>query len=157
MYNQGRSAKGKMKMLKIRNVIFWALIAIFVVLVAAILGLGRLWGPKLPPSAMIYLGIVFLALAAALVVLTAKLKEPGIRKLFFILTGASAVGIPVCAILHNLVYGLCVKFGWVFWGEGGDEPVFFILALFVFPALFILGALGSIVLLISGKPEKKAP
>jgi hypothetical protein len=143
------------KTLKIRNIIFWVLIAIFAILVALALGLGRFWGLKRPFSAMIYLAIIFLALAAMLVVLTAKLKESRIRKIFFILTGASAVGIPICVILHNLVYALCVKFGWVFWGKGGDEPVFFILAIFVLPALFVLGALGSIVLLISARLRKK--
>jgi hypothetical protein len=104
---------------------------------------------------MIYLAITFLALAAVLVALTIKLKEPGIRKLFFILTGASAVAIPICAILHNLVYALCVKFCWVFLEEGGDEAVFFILTIFIFPALFVIGVLGSVVLLISVKLRKK--
>jgi hypothetical protein len=145
----------KVKALQIRNTIFWALIAIFAVLVALVLGLSRFWGPKLPYSTMIYLAIIFFALAAALVVLTVKLKEPGIRKLFFILTGASAVSLPICAVLHNLVYALCVKFGWVFWGKGGDEAVFFILAIFVCPALFVLGAIGSIVLLISARFGRK--
>jgi hypothetical protein len=146
----------KIKALQIRNAIFWALIAIFAVLVSIIFtGLGRLWGPKLPSTAMIYLAITFLALAAVLVALTIKLKEPGIRKLFFILTGASAVAIPICAILHNLVYALCVKFGWVFLEKGGDEAVFFILTIFIFPALFVIGVLGSVVLLISVKLRKK--
>jgi predicted neutral ceramidase superfamily lipid hydrolase len=145
----------KAKALQIRNAIFWAMIVIFVLLVAVVLSFGRLVGLKLPPSTMIYLAVAFFILAAALVVLTAKLKESGVRKFFFILTGASAIGIPICAVLHNLVYALCIKFGWVFWGEGGDEAVFFILAIFVFPALFVIGSLGSIVLLISARLRKK--
>ena len=141
----------KMKALQIRNAVFWAMIAIFVILVAVIFtGMGRLWGPKLPSFVvMIFLAITFLILAAALVVLTVKLKEPLIRKIFFILTGAAAAGIPICAILHNLVYGL------FFYGKDGDEAVFFILAVLVCPALFILGTLGSIVLLISARLRKK--
>jgi hypothetical protein len=142
----------KAKILQIRNAIFWALVAIFAALVAAISGWGRLWGLKL----LIYLAVAFVALAVALVVLTIKLKESGVRKFFFILTGASAVGIPICAVLHNLVFALCVKFGWVFWGEGGDEAVFFILAIFVFPALFVIGTLGSIVLLVTTRLRKKS-
>jgi hypothetical protein len=142
----------KAKAVQIRNAIFWSLVAIFAVLVAAISGLGRFGGLKL----LIYLAVALFALAVALVVLTVKLKESGVRKFFFILTGASAVGIPVCAILHNLVYALCIKFGWVFWGEGGDEAVFFILAIFVFPALFVIGSLGSIVTLIFAKLKKNA-
>ncbi len=139
----------KAKTLQIRNAAFGALLVIFVMLVADVLGLGGRWGPKLPFSVMIYLAITFFALAAVLVALTVKLKEPGIRKLFFILTGVSAVGIPTCVILHNLVYALFFR------GKGGDEAVFFILAIFVLPALFVIGALGSIVLLISTRLRKK--
>lgn len=56
------------------------------------------------------------------------------------MTGASALGIPVFAILHNLVYGVLIKlFGDNFWGEGGDEPVFFLLATIVSPVVFLVG------------------
>jgi hypothetical protein len=140
----------KAEAVQIRNAIFWAMVAIFAVLVAAISGLGRCGGLKL----LIYLAVAFFVLAVALVVLTAKLKESGVRKFFFILTGASAIGIPVCAILHNLVFALCIKYNCIYW-SGSDEPVFFILALLVCPALFILGTLGSIVLLISASFRKK--
>ena len=143
------------KALQIRNAIFWVLIAIFAALVAGMANRWRFLGHKLPFSIFAFLGIAFGVLAVALVVLTAKLKEPGIRKLFLILTGASAVGIPICAVLHNLVYALCVKFGWVFWGKGGDEAVFFILAVLVCPALFVIGMLGSLVLLIFARLRKK--
>ncbi len=138
----------KEKTIIIRNTIFWATAAIFAAMVFAM-------GPRGWGRVLICLTVVFFLLGAVLVVLTAKLKESGVRKFFFILTGASAIGIPVCAVLHNLVYGLCVKFGWVFWGEGGDEPFFFILALFVCPALFVIGSLGSIVLLVTARLKKK--
>jgi hypothetical protein len=144
----------KAKALQIRNAIFWAMIVIFVLLAAVVLSFGRLGGLKLPPSTMIYLAVAFLILAAALVVLTITLKESGVRKFFFILTGASAIGIPVCAILHNLVFALCIKYNCIYW-KGSDEPVFFILALLVCPGLFILGTLGSIVLLISARLKKR--
>ena len=64
-------------------------------------------------------------------ILTARLEEAGVRKLFFILTGASAPAIPLTAILHNFIF----------------EGFFFVLALFVFPALFVIGWLGSVVLM----------
>jgi hypothetical protein len=141
----------KTKALQTRNAIFWALVVFFAALVA---GLGmanrwRFWGHKLPLWGLAIIGIAFCGLAAVLVVLTVKLKEPLIRKIFFLLTGASAVSIPICVILHNLVYGL------FFHGKDGDEAVFFILAVLVCPALFIIGVLGSIVLLISAKLRKK--
>jgi hypothetical protein len=136
----------KLKALQVRNAVFFALVAIFAALVAAI----RRRGP---------FGLAVIVLAAAfvvLVIITAKLKEPRIRKLFFIITGASAALIPICAILHNLVYGLCMMWlGKDFWGAGGDEAVFFILAIIVCPALFVLGAIGSIVFLVSAMLRKK--
>ncbi|MGA2916083.1 MAG: hypothetical protein ABSE89_08680 [Sedimentisphaerales bacterium] len=138
------------KALQIRNAVFWVLVVFFAALVAGI-GMAnrwRFWGHKRPLLAVI--AVVFCALAVALVVLTLKLKEPLIRKIFFILTGASAVGIPICGILHNLVYGL------FYHGKAGeDEVVFFILAVLVCPALFVIGMLGSIVLLIYGSLRKK--
>jgi hypothetical protein len=139
----------KTKALQTRNIIFWALVVIFAALVAS-MGMAnrlRFWEYKRLLLAVI--AVVFFALAIALLVLTVKLKEPLIRKIFFILTGASAVGIPICVILHNLVYGL------FFHGKDGDEAVFFILAVLVCPALFIIGVLGSIVLLMSARLRKK--
>lgn len=138
----------KVKTIQIRNAVFWAMIVVFVILLNLIFNFGRFCRFRLPGSAMLYLAVALLVLAAATVVMTLKIKESRIRKFFFILTGASALGIPVFGILHNLVYFLCIKFGWVYWEEGGDEPVFFILALFVCPALFLVGAFGSIVILI---------
>jgi hypothetical protein len=146
----------KVEALQVRNTIFWALVAIFAVLVTAIVtGRGGRLGFVMPISAMIVLAAAFVVLAVALVIITAKLNESRIRKSFFIVTGASAALIPIFAILHNLVYVLCVKFGWGFGGKGGDEAVFFILAILVCPALFVLGAMGSIVLLVSAMLRKK--
>jgi hypothetical protein len=139
----------KTKALQTRNIIFWVLVVFFAALVA---GMGmanrlRFWEYKRLLLAVI--AVVFFALAIALLVLTVKLKEPFIQRIFFLLTGASAVGIPICVILHNLVYGL------FFHGKDGDEAVFFILAVLVCPALFVIGMLGSIVLLLSARLREK--
>jgi hypothetical protein len=137
------------KALRIRNVIFWTLVVIFAALVAGMANRWMFLGHRRPLGLAI-IGITFCGLAAVLVVLTVKLKEPLIRKIFFILTGASAVGIPICVILHNLVYGL------FYHGKAGeDEAVFFILAIIVCPALFVIGMLGSIATLIYAKMKKK--
>jgi len=137
------------KALRTRNAIFWALVVIFAALVGGIANRWRFWGHRLPLWGLAIIAVIFCGLAAALLVLTLKLKERGIRKVFFILTGASAAGIPICAILHNLVYGL------FYYGKDGDEAVFFILAVMVCPALFVLGMLGSIVLLVSARLKKR--
>lgn len=145
----------KDRSLQIRNAIFYVLAPIFVILGMAI---GRLI--RLPFFAIAVLAIVFGLLGLVLVVLTARLKEARIQKILLILAGASAAGIPICAILHNLVYGLFIAwFGKGFWdghAPGGDEPVFFILALFVCPALFLIGTVGGIVLLIKQRFAKHA-
>jgi hypothetical protein len=137
------------KALRTRNTIFWALVVIFAALVGGIANRWRFWGHRLPLWGLAIIAVIFCGLAAALLVLTLKLKERGIRKAFFLLTGASAAGIPICAILHNLVYGL------FYYGKDGDEAVFFILAVMVCPALFVLGILGSIVLLVSARLKKR--
>lgn len=138
------------KALRIRNVIFWALVVIFAALVASPSMANRLRFWEYKRLLLAVIAVVFFALAIALLVLTVKLKEPLIQRIFFLLTGASAVCIPIFAILHNLVYGL------FYHGKAGDdEAVFFILAVMVCPALFVLGALGSIVLLISARLRKK--
>jgi hypothetical protein len=134
-----------MKMAKVRNIIFAAIVVTFALLVIGILGRNWQCG-KLPFSVVAGLGILFCILAAVMLVLTVKIKEPKIQKIFFILTSGSAAGIPICAILHNVVYGL------FFHGKGGgDEAVFFILAIIVLPALFLLGTIGSIATLIYAK------
>lgn len=139
------------KIYKIRNIMFVMLIAIFIVLAFIVFtGFGRHWGPKLPPDTILYLGGVFLITAAIELILTVAVKEIRLRKLAFIVTGASALAIPVCAILHNVIYGLFSH------GKGGDEAVFFILALFVFPFFFIVGVLSSIILLVSSWRKTKS-
>jgi len=65
---------------------------------------------------------------------------------FFLLTGASAAGFFVSFLLHNAIYALFIYFfGEGFW-SGGDEPFFFIMAVFVCPLGFLVGAIGSIVI-----------
>jgi hypothetical protein len=145
-----KEKKMETKVLQTRNVIFWALVVFFAALVGSIAKPGMFWGHRMPLWGLAVIGISFCALAVALVILTLKLKEPLIQRIFFLLTGASAVGIPICAILHNLVYGL------FFHGKNGDEAVFFILAVIVCPALFVIGMLGSLVLLIFARLKKES-
>ncbi len=58
--------------------------------------------------------------------------------LLWLTAGAFLVGVA----LHNGIYGLgIVAFGEGFW-VAGDEPVFFMIAIFVVPAGFIVGAIG---------------
>jgi hypothetical protein len=122
--------------------IFWALAGVFVVVLGTIF-------TGMPLGAYLFFAVmaVFFGLGVTLLVLTARAKLKKMPKAFLLLTGASAVGLPVFAVLHNLVYALFIYFfGEGFWGGIGDEPVFFILAVIVSPIAFLVGAIGSIVL-----------
>jgi len=133
----------------IRNAVFLASVCIFIILVLTFM-LGQDSG--IPFSVIAVLGILFGLLGVVLTVLSVRLHETRTQKIFFILTGVSAAGIPICAILHNLVYALfIILFGRGFWGHRGDEPVFFILAVIIFPLLFLIGAVASGILLIKAR------
>lgn len=94
------------------------------------------------------LGLLFMILGVALIILTVKRKIKGKLKWFLIITGASSAAILPSAVLHNLVYALFIYwFGEGFWAKGGDEPFFFILAVIVAPIAFLVGAVGSMILL----------
>jgi hypothetical protein len=123
---------------------FWALLAVFLLIVcyfviSAFSELLRgLW--FLSPFALFFL------LGIALIVFSVRGSASGGLKRFFILTGASATGILVGIVLHNLVYGLFEHFaGPDFW-NGGDEFFFFIMAVIVCPLGFLVGVVGTIVL-----------
>lgn len=133
--------------------LFWTLIAVFVVVMA-----GLLFTPPFIPAFIgpVFLwfinifGSIFLLLGVALIVLTVRERVEGKLKAFFLLTGASATGFFVSFLLHNAVYALFIHFfGEGFW-NGGDEPFFFIMAVFVCPLGFLVGAIGSIVLCLRG-------
>ena len=131
-------------------VIFWILFAVFIIaaLTMFVPAIGRL-----PSGFNVFAAWpVLAALGVTLIVLTVKTKVAGILKKFLLLTGASVVGLPVFAVLHNVVYGLfAIWFGGDFWGAGGDEPVFFILAIIVCPIAFLVGVVGTIVLAFKNK------
>jgi hypothetical protein len=148
---------------KIRDATFFLMVAIFSVLVA----LFSLGGHRNAPAFQ-WAGLTWRVLAPALaigfalsglvqVVLTLRLQEARLQKTFFLLAGAAALAIPICAILHNVVYGLFIWwFGEGFWaGHGTDEPVFFLLAVVVCPALFVVGSVGSMVVLIKARMSKQ--
>ena len=89
------------------QVTFWALVGVYIIVVCVyaipvakelLMGAAFLLGS----------GIILLLLGIALIYLTSKQKPTRLLKRFLLLTGASAVGIPVGAVLHNLVYGVFI-------------------------------------------------
>ena len=124
--------------------IFWSLVAIFILVVGIIfVPMLNQQSARVAPFGLIFLGAVFFLLGVALIVLTLKTKVAGTLKKFLLLSGAAPVGLPVFAVLHNLVSGLFDT----------EEPVFFILATLVCPLAFLVGAVGTIVLAIKNKSQ----
>ncbi len=141
--------------------IFWALIAVFIVLAISIFTPPAAFAPTFRGSLFLWVfsisGAVFFLLGVALIFLTVKEKMGGMSKKFLILTGASAIGLPVFVLLHNAIYGLFILwFGADFWDRTGlgDEPVFFIMAIVICPLGFLVGIVGSVVLAIRNKKAK---
>jgi hypothetical protein len=139
---------------QVRNISFFVLVSIFALFVA-LFGLGgRLsWFPF---PLLVVLAIAFVLLGLVVVMLTVRLNEAKMKKAFFLLTGASAAAMPLCALLHNVVYALFILwFGEGFWERhGADEPVFFILAVVVCPALFLVGTVGGLVFLARASQDR---
>ncbi len=137
--------------------IFWVMVAVFIIIICTMFVLVPLAG-NLPLGFIAFPAfVIFVGLGVTLLVLTVKTKVAGLLKKFLLLTGASTVGLPVFAVLHNLVFALFIKlFGEGFWDKVGlgDEPVFFIIATIVCPIGFLVGAVGSVVLAIKNKPPK---
>ena len=134
------------------KIIFWLLVAFFIVLIVVI------FSPMEYISVSILFmaipGIIFLLLGIALIVLTAKSVHGGLLKKFLLITGAAPIGAVVSVILHNVFYGIFIHFfGADFWDRIGtsDEPVFFILAIIVCPIAFLVGVIGSIILFKKGR------
>jgi len=88
---------------------------------------------------------VFFLLSALVLAVTLKSEVSGNLRTFLLITGISGVGIPVSVVLHNIIYAIFIYlFGKGIWdGIGGDEPVFFILGLIVFPLCYVIGAAGT--------------
>ena len=126
--------------------VFWALVVVFVIVISMIV-IPRPMMPVWFSQAIYFSAItVFVLLGVALLFLTVKTKVGGILKKFLLLTGASAVGLPVFIFLHNAVSGLFKI----------EEPVFFIMATVVCPLGFLVGAVGTIVLAIKSKQVKQS-
>ncbi len=137
----------KIDKLEIAIVATFCSLAVTFILLAAMITL-KFFGQHL-----LFLAFVFFLLGLLLLVLTIKAKIDRMLKIFLLLTSGSSVAFFVSVILHNLVYGffICI-YGPDFWGvTGGDEPIFFIIAVFVCPVIFMVGLIGTAAVFIRRK------
>ncbi len=110
-----------------------------------------MWLLALAP--LVVVGVLLLVVGIVLIITTIKNKVTGKLKIFQLLAGASALGIPVFAVLHNVAYMLGIMwFGESAWGNG-DEPVFFFLALISVLGLLV-GGIGTIIIRIKQRRAK---
>ena len=65
-------------------------------------------------------------------------------RFFLLLTAGSVVLFVVSVLLHNLLYALL----------GFEEPFFFLIAVVVCPVVFLVGVIGSIILLIKSRVNR---
>jgi len=130
--------------------LFWALIAVFVLIVCFFL--IEPFGDLIEGSELFLSPfIIFFLLGVALLVFTLREKAEGLLKAFFLLTAASAAGVFIFVLLHNGFYALATVADQIpVLGTGLEflHAAFFIVALIVCPLGFLTGAVGSIVLRI---------
>ncbi len=96
-------------------------------------------------------GIVLCYLATTVLFIALIRNWRELRK-FLILLGASFVGFFISVFLHNILYALI--FVRMLNKPDLDEPFFFIIAIFVCPIGFLVGAVGSVVLFIKRRRAK---
>lgn len=82
-------------------------------------------------SSATLLGII----GAALLILAAGTQVISLLKSLFIITGAAAVGWPVSLLLHRLLYSFFPT-----------EPVTYVLFFFICTPVFVLGAIGTVII-----------
>ncbi len=140
-------------------IIFWVLIGVFLVVVSQFfvpVVSDLLRGPLL----FLLPIFVFSLLGGALIFSTVKEKLEGALKKFLLLTGASAAGFFVFVCLHNVFYALGIMVARITILSYLMEVfhiVFFMVATLICPVGFLIGVVGSSVLLIKKKKKSMTP
>jgi len=139
--------------------IFWSLLGVFLlqlIVIQPLMGsplrdyINNTMGVNFVPMLFLFFQTIFFLLGLALLILVIKTKMDRTPKKFMLVTGASATGISMSILLHNLAYGLFIQFfGEDFWQRTGleDEPFFFLMAIIICPIAYFVGTIGSIVII----------
>lgn len=110
-----------------RNIIFFLLCLLLALLPLSI--------PHGGIPAFAGIGIACTILGISLIRIERHSDDPRSRKIFFVIAGSAALG-PAFGILHNVPV---IQRAWECMGVQ-DEPVFFLLAALICPALFVISA-----------------
>jgi len=128
-------------------IMFYLVIIVFVITVGMLLIPG--FRGYINTAFVIISGIILVILGSALIGLALVQKVEGKLKKFLILTGASAAGFFVFALLHNIFYGLEQVTGHITilsYLIKAFEVIFFLIAIFACPIGFLIGVIGTIVM-----------
>ena len=88
--------------------------------------------------------VITAVLGVVLSVLTMRQQVSGALRVFLLITGFAPGAMFMSILLHNFISGLVMKIT----GKDFEDAVFFILAIFLCPAAFFVGIVGTIVLMI---------
>ena len=132
--------------------IFYSLITVFILLLVCFIipfpsPIKRTFFPLIA-----ILGLIFLILGIILTLIARK--EKGKLKVFLMLTGISAIAPLICSILHNVFYALAIAFENLKFLFEILHVSSFIISIIIAPIIFIIGAIGSIIL-FNSKTDKK--
>jgi len=134
-------------------IMFYLVIIVFIITVGMLLIPG--FRGYINTAFVIISGIILVILGSVLIGLTLVQKVEGKLKKFLMLTGASAAGFFVFALLHNIFYGLEQVTGHITilsYLMKAFEVIFFLIAIFACPIGFLVGVIGTIVM--SNKKRK---
>ena len=129
------------------TIIFYLLVTVFV-LAISIIFIPTFRG-FISGTFMIISGVILVILGSVLIGLTLVQKVEGKLKKLLILTGVSAAGFFVFALLHNIFYGLeqvTSHITILSYLTKAFEVVFFLIAIFACPIGFFIGVIGTIVM-----------
>ncbi|HBY56632.1 MAG TPA: hypothetical protein DEG96_02030 [Candidatus Atribacteria bacterium] len=107
---------------------------------------------------MITISAILIVLSSILIGLTLVQKVERKLKKFLILTGASTAGFFICVLLHNIFYALSLVTSHITilsYLMKAFEVIFFLVAIFACPIGFLVGVIGSVVLLIKERKSKE--
>jgi hypothetical protein len=138
------------------TIIFYLLVVVFI-LAISIIFIPAFRG-IMSSIFMIVSSAILVIFSSVLIGLTLVQKVEGKLKKFLILTGVSAAGFFVFALLHNIFYALEQITGNIVilsYLRKVLEVIFFLIAIFACPIGFIIGAIGTIVMF--SKKRKMLP
>jgi len=107
---------------------------------------------------MIISGVILVILGSVLIGITLVQKVEGKLKKFLILTGVSAAGFFIFALLHNIFYALAQVSGHIIilsYLMKAFEVIFFLITIFACPIGFVIGVIGTLVMF--NKKRKMLP